>query len=141
MDGKERVIKHLEMTQGVINRLGRDSFLLKSWSMTALIATMVLISRQDAPHPYLALSLILPIAGFWILDGYFLWQERLFRRVYDEVRQQDETDFKMDLVKYRHAPKCSWRESVFSVTLVLFYSVEIAFTLLAFAIIGSRQAL
>ena len=139
MDGKERVIRHLEMTQGAINPLGGNSFLLKSWSMTALIATMVLISRQDASDPYLALSLILPIAGFfWILDGYFLWRERLFCKVYDEVRQQDETNFKMDFVKYRHAPKCSWRESVFSVTPVFFYSIEIAFTLLVFAIIGGR---
>ena len=34
MNGTEKVIKHLEMTQAVINRLGRNSFMLKSWSMT-----------------------------------------------------------------------------------------------------------
>lgn len=51
MDGKQKVIKHLEMTQGVINRLGGNSFLLKSWSMAALVATMVLISTQETPDP------------------------------------------------------------------------------------------
>ena len=136
MNGSEKVIKHLEMTQGAINRLGGNSFLLKSWSMTALVAAMVLMARQNAPNPYLALTLIVPIAGFWILDGYFLWQERLFRKVYDEVRQQDDTDFEMGVMKHRNAPKCSWIESIFSVTLVMFYLIEIAFVLLAFVVIS-----
>ena len=136
MDGREKVVKHLEMTQGAINRLGANSFLLKSWSMTALVAAMVLMARQDAPNPHLALTLIVPIAGFWILDGYFLWQERLFRKVYDEVRQQDDTDFEMGVRKHRNAPKCSWIESIFSVTLVMFYLIEIAFALLIFVVLG-----
>ena len=46
MNGMEKVVKHLEMTQTVINRLGRNSFLLKSWSMTILVAAMVLIARE-----------------------------------------------------------------------------------------------
>ena len=136
MNGQEKVIKHLEMTQGVINRLGGNSFLLKSWSMTALVVAMVLMARQDAPNPYLALTLIVPIAGFWILDGYFLWQERLFRKVYDEIRQQDNTDFEMGILKHRKAPKCSWVESMFSVTLVVFYLIEVAFALLIFLVVG-----
>lgn len=136
MNGQEKVIKHLEMTQGAINRLGGNSFLLKSWSMTALVAAMVLMARQDVPNPYLALTLIVPIAGFWILDGYFLWQERLFRRVYDEVRQQDDTDFEMGVMKHRSAPTCSWIASIFSVTLVMFYLIETAFALLTFLVIS-----
>ena len=33
MNGTEKVVKHLEMIQAVINRLGSNSFLVKSWSM------------------------------------------------------------------------------------------------------------
>ena len=132
VNGKDKVIKHLEMTQGVINRLGGNSFLLKSWSMTALVATMVLISRQDTPNPYLPLTLIVPIMGFWILDGYFLWQEKLFRKIYDEVRQQDDTDFKMDVMKHRDAPRSSWIAAVFSTTLIIFYLIEVVFIFLVF---------
>ena len=73
MNGTEKVVKHLEMTQAVINRLGRNSFLLKSWSMTILVAAMVLIAKEHLQNQYFVLSLFLPIAGFWILDGYFLW--------------------------------------------------------------------
>lgn len=130
MTGVEKVIRHLEMTQAVINRLGNHSFLLKSWSMTAILATMVLIARQTSQNPYLVPALVVPVLGFWILDGYFLWQERLFRKVYDEIRQQDDTDFKMDVMKHRDKPKCSWVSAIFSITLVTFYSVEMAFILL-----------
>ena len=127
MNGTEKVVKHLEMTQAVINRLGRDSFLLKSWSMTILVAAMVLIAREDLANQYFVLALFLPVVGFWILDGYFLWQERLFRQVYEEIRQQDDTDFKMDLGKHRNKPKCSWMSAIFSVTLVIFYLIETLF--------------
>ena len=124
MNGTEKVVKHLEMTQAVINRLGRNSFLLKSWSMTILVAAMVLIARENLQNQYFVLVLLLPVVGFWILDGYFLWQERLFRQVYEEVRQQSDTDFKMDLGKHRDKPKCSWISAIFSVTLIIFYSIE-----------------
>ena len=127
MNGTEKVVKHLEMTQAVINHLGRNSFLLKSWSMTILIAAMVLIAKENLQNQYFVLSLFLPIAGFWILDGYFLWQERLFRQVYEEMRQQSDTDFKMDLSKHRGKPKCSWLSAIFSVTLIIFYLIEVLF--------------
>ena len=127
MSGPEKVVKHLEMTQAVINRLGRNSFLLKSWSMTILVAAMILIARENLQNQYFVLVLFLPIAGFWILDGYFLWQERLFRYVYDEIRQQTDTDFKMDLGKHKGESKCSWISAIFSVTLIIFYLIEVLF--------------
>ena len=129
MNSTEKVVKHLEMTQAVINRLGRNSFLLKSWSMTILVAAMVLIARENLQNQYFILVLFLPIVGFWVLDGYFLWQERLFRQVYDEIREQTDTDFKMDLGKHKDKPKCSRWSATFSQTLILFYLIEILFVL------------
>ena len=78
-------------------------------------------------------SLIQPTGG--PLDGYFLWQERLFRQVYDEVRTQETTDFGMNLMKYTDRPKCSWPAAVFSVTLNIFYGLEIVFVLTTFFIL------
>ncbi len=40
LECQEERIKHLEMAQAVINRLGRNSFLLKSWGMTILVAAI-----------------------------------------------------------------------------------------------------
>lgn len=134
MHGMEKVVKHLEMTQAIINRLGSNSFQLKGWSMTLIVAAIVLIARYDLKNPHFILTLVLPVLGFWILDGYFLWQERLFRKVYDEIRHQDNTDFKMDVMKHRNKPKCSWESTFFSVTLVIFYLAEMTFILLMFVI-------
>ena len=127
MNGTEKVVKHLEMTQAVVNRLGRNSFLLKSWSMTILVAAMVLIARENLQNNYFVLTLFLPIVGFWILDGYFLWQEHLFRQVYEDIRQQTDTDFQMDLGKHKNKPKSSWISAIFSITLVIFYLIEALF--------------
>ena len=127
MNGTEKVVKHLEMTQAVIDRLGRNSFLLKSWSMTILVAAMVLIVRENLQNSNFVLVLFLPIIGFWILDGYFLWQERLFRYVYDDIREQTDTNFKMDLGKHKGKPKSSWISAIFSLTLIIFFLIEIIF--------------
>ena len=135
MNGTEKVVEHLKMTQAVINRLGSNSFWVKSWSMTIIVAAMVLIAKPDMQNSYFVLMLILPVLGFWILDGYFLWQERLFRQVYGEIRVQSDTDFAMNPIKHKDKPKCSWPSAVFSVTLVMFYIIEIAFIAGVFGII------
>ena len=127
MNGAEKVVKHLEMTQAAINRLGTNSFLAKGGSVTILLGAMVLIIKQNMQSPYIILVLLPLIVRFWILDGYYLWQERLFRQIYEEIRQQPDTDFKMDLGKHRNKPKCSWGAALFSVTLIIFYFIEVVF--------------
>lgn len=127
MNNGERVVKHLEFIQGVVNRLGSNAFLLKGWSMTVLVAGALLMVRFRPDQPLLVLTLLVPVIGFWLLDAYFLWQERLFRAEYDRVREQDETDFAMNPVQHRDKPKHSWSSTFFSVTLVIFYVIEILF--------------
>ena len=127
MNNQERVVKHLEFIQGVVNRLGSNAFLLKGWSMTVLVAGALLMVRLRPDQPLLVLTLLVPVFGFWLLDAYFLWQERLFRAEYDRVRQQDETDFAMNPAQHRDKPKHSWLATFFSVTLVIFYVIEILF--------------
>ena len=135
MNSTEKVVKHLEMTQAVISRLGRNSLWINSWSIILIVAGLVLIVKQDIQNPYFVLALILPALGFWILDGYFLRQERLFRQIYDEIRGQSDTDFEMNPMKHRNKPKCSWLSAFFSITLVIFYIVEIAFIIGVFVIV------
>ena len=133
MTGIEKVVKHLEMIQVVINRLGTNSFLVKGGSLITIIAATIL-ALQAADHfifNILTLTVLIPIIlGFWTLDSYFLWKERLFRQVYEEVRQQTDTDFSMDVSKHKAKASCSWKLAVFSVTLILFYTIEIVFALL-----------
>ncbi len=136
MTGIEKVVKHLEMTQAVINRLGSNSFQLKGWSMTIIVVATVLIAKPDLPSPYFILVSLIPIFGFWGLDGYFLWQERLFREIYKEISQQNDTDFKMNVAEHKNKPKCSWVSATFSITLIPFYLIEIILTFVVFMLIG-----
>jgi hypothetical protein len=128
MDGKERVIKHLEITQGVINRLANNSFLIKGWSMAILAAAMLFLARVESVNSvYLTLSFAIPVISFWILDGYFLWQERLFRGIYNDIRVLDDSDFKMDIPAQLKKSKSKWRNATFSTTLNIFYFTELSF--------------
>ncbi len=128
MQDKEIVIKHLEMIQGVVNRLGHDSFLIKGWSMAILAAGIIFITRIEVQQSrWVILAFLIPVLGFWTIDGYFLWQERLFRKVYDEVRVQESTDFSMNPMKHKQEHKCTWSASMFSLTLNIFYGIEMLF--------------
>ena len=132
MNNNKQVVKHLEFIQGVVNRLGRNASLLKGWSMTVLVAGSLLMVRLRPDEPLLVLTLLLPAIGFWLLDAYFLWQERLFRKEYNRVRKQDETDFTMDQMQHKHKPGSSRCSVFFSETLRIFYGMEIAFILVLF---------
>ncbi|MCL6563664.1 MAG: hypothetical protein K6U87_11700 [Firmicutes bacterium] len=111
---------HLEFIQGVINRMARNSFLLKGWAVTLVSALLALSAgggfKRDVIVAYL------PLIGFWILDGYFLRQERLFRKLYDAVRVKgDEAiDYSMDTRPYQHEVD-SWLKVALSQTLAVFY--------------------
>jgi hypothetical protein len=77
--------KHLEMIQAIVSRLAGNSFSIKGWSVT-LVSALFALAAKDANVQYAAMAL-LPALCFWGLDGYYLRQERLFRKLYDKVRQ------------------------------------------------------
>lgn len=127
----ERKFKHLEFIQGVINRLGVNSFRVKGWSVVLVSALFVLAAREGIGVSVIAL---IPLLCFWGLDGYYLWQERLFRALYDHVRELDESDidFSMNLTPFKgRTPPVSvsssrsrprtWSRATFSGTLLAFY--------------------
>jgi hypothetical protein len=86
-DFEEQRIKHLELIQGVISRLGNDAFLMKGWAVT--VAGAFVGFAINSNNWGLALASTIPTVTFWGLDAYFLWCERLFRHLYARVRAQD----------------------------------------------------
>ena len=127
----EARFKHLEFIQGVINRLATDSFRMKGWAVVLVSALLVLLAREGRiEFAYIG---FVPVLVFWGLDGYFLWQERLFRDLYDHVRVLDEADidFSMDLSTFKR----TWLGATFSITLVPFY-IALALSVGAVMIIG-----
>ena len=122
----ERRLKHLEFIQGVINRLSTNSFLLKGWSVV-LVSALFALSAADS-QPIFALLACIPAVVFWGLDGFFLWQERLYRNLYNEVRQQEveNVDFSMSIEKFKNGKDLpTWLRATFSKTLVPFHFVLI----------------
>lgn len=91
----ENKIKHLELIQGVINRMAGNSFALKGWAVT-LIAGIFVLASKDADKSYFLVAYV-PITVFWGLDSYYLLQERLYRSLYEKVRflPEDKIDFSM----------------------------------------------
>ena len=122
----EAKLKHLEFIQGVINRLASDSFRVKGWSVVLVAALFVLMARQGDTD--LAPIGLFPVVAFWILDGYFLWQERLYRELYNHARVEDPAaiDFSMNVALFRKGWKLSWLGATFSRTLLLFHGALLA---------------
>ena len=87
MDSDEKLTKHIELVQGVINRMAGNSFLLKGWSVM-LVTGLFALAASGGNWTYAALGL-LPSLSFWWLDAYYLRQERLFRKLHDAVRRGD----------------------------------------------------
>ena len=114
--------KHLEFIQGVINRLAANSFQMKGWAVVLVAAILVLLARENRLDA--ALIAFVPILVFWGLDGYFLWQERLYRALYDHVRALDEdrVDFSMNVGKVDTSAAGTWLSAFRSPTVLFFYT-------------------
>ena len=121
----ERKLKHLEFIQGTVNRLSTNSFLLKGWTVV-LVSALFVLSGSQANQKFTWLAFV-PAIIFWGLDGFFLWQERLYRKLYDRVREKsaDEIDFSMDTRDFLNDVG-GWLKAVFSMTLVPFHGVLVA---------------
>lgn len=119
MDNK---LKHLELIQDVINRMASNSFKLKGWAVTLASGVFALASK-DADKMYFLITYV-PVIAFWFLDSYYLWQERLYRTLYNDVRMKDENDidFSLNVSNYANNPvKNTFCSSLLSKTEIWFY--------------------
>lgn len=114
--------KHLEMIQAVISRMAGNLFFLKGWAITLVTGVFALSTANGINTDFVFLAYFLLVI-FWVLDSYYLSQERRFRALYDAVRKikEDEIDFSMSTEKYDKKPGNSVWEAMFSQTLLVFY--------------------
>jgi hypothetical protein len=77
-------IKHMEMIQAVIARLGNDAFIVKGWAIT--VAGALFGFAVNSSNWRLALASVVTTLAFWGLDTYFLRSERLFRELFEAIR-------------------------------------------------------
>lgn len=131
MSANENKIKHLEFIQLIITRMNVNSFLVKGWLVT-LVAAIFVLSEKDANHQFLWFPPFVTIL-FWILDAYFLSNERKYRSLYDDVRvlTEDKINYSMDISNYQsgtHSVICC----AVSATLLLFYPFILVASIFAF---------
>lgn len=130
-------MKHLEMVEGIIERLGNNSFQLKGWAVT-LVSIIGALSAQGSDRRFFLLS-FLPLVAFWLLDSFYLQKERKYRILYKNISAKEENniDFNMDtqniIMSGEEASRICYFKCLFSITEVLFYGViAVAVLTLAF---------
>jgi hypothetical protein len=131
--------KHLDYIQSVVNRMAANSFLLKGWSVTLVAGLLALSVATDQKIALIAISFA-PVLVFWILDGYFLWQERLYRNLYDAVRVKDKDEIDFDMNPHPAAkPGNTWLAAMGSKPLLIFYLalIGVMIAVIAFLALGA----
>jgi len=121
---KEYLMKEIDIIQSIINRMSSNSFLIKGWTITLVVGTLLLErSMLDGSKLQIFIAFI-PLLVFWFLDAYFLWQERMYRKLYDWVianrLNTDENLFNMNAYRFENKVNSKFR-IMFSVTLGWFY--------------------
>lgn len=92
--------KHLDQVQAVVARLATASTTAKGWSLTIAGAAFGFSSLDRAW--YLSLLGLAVIGSFSVLDMYYLYEERLFRRLHNAVRVGTAPSFSMDKDVYKN---------------------------------------
>ena len=86
---REDIRAHLSMMQSVITRMADNSRACKTWAVTLVAAILVVVARFGGGSDdttfgeNTALLAFIPTILFWLLDAYYLAQERGFRKSYD----------------------------------------------------------
>lgn len=129
--------KHLEFIQTITNRMAQCSFFVKGWSVT-LVAALFALAAKDADGRYAFIPYI-PVFSFWIMDGYFLFQERLYRSLFDSVAKGETNNFNLDASKFEGKEGRTWLRATFSRTLLLFHGT-LFFTVLIVMFVLVRKS-
>ncbi|GAI17541.1 unnamed protein product [marine sediment metagenome] len=129
---KEYMLKEIDIIQDTIRRMGFNSFMIKGWAITLVVITLLLKGSE-----YQVWIAFIPLLVFWFLDTYFLWQERMYRKLYEWVinNRLKTEEYLFDMNAYRFRDKVqSIPRIMFSITLGWLYG-SIAILILIYALI------
>ena len=128
---------HIEIMQGVIQRMAENSRSCKVWCVTLVAAVLVLVARTGEPqHALIALA---PTVLFLIQDTYYLALERAFLASYNGfVKKLHDGSLAVTDV-YKIVPTGSIPKHFFdclrSFSIWPFYSVILATVLLSWGVV------
>jgi hypothetical protein len=113
--------------------MNTNSFWIKGWMIT-LVSALFALAAKDANPRYVIVTYV-AVPAFWLLDAFYLSQERQYRALYDVTRARDATDFSMDTSPY-NTGRNTWLASLFSRTMLVLYPPVLGITLLIMFWIG-----
>ena len=128
---KEYMLKEIEIIQDTIKRMAFNSFMVKGWAITLVVVALLLKGTE-----YQVWIAFIPLLVFWFLDAYFLWQERMYRKLYEWVinNRLKTEEYLFDMNAYRFEGEVQSRFRImFSITLGWFYG-SIAILIVIFSI-------
>lgn len=113
------------MIENIIERMARNSFQLKGWTMTIVAAILTLNTKPVNLNFMIVVST--PLLVFWILDSFYLQQERRYRVLYGNVikKEENNVDFNLNtsenIYNDSEAKRICFFKCMFSITEVIFY--------------------
>lgn len=79
---REERFKYMDLLQSCISRMAKDSFMVKGWAASFVVAILVYVLKNDASGLCI-IAMVIPIAVFWKLDAFFLRTEKCYRLMYE----------------------------------------------------------
>ncbi|HHT7733866.1 TPA: hypothetical protein ACT2FU_000520 [Streptococcus suis] len=126
--------KHIDLVQSIVTRMAQNSFFIKGWMITIVVGLFIFLQNDNLKNNlYIYLA---PIIGFWFLDSYYLWQERLYRNLYSQliIDLSESSDLKLSVESYKK--EIQYCSALFSITELLTY-LPVALCILL--ILGSKN--
>lgn len=69
--------KESDIIQGIIKRKATESFLIKGWTVTLIVATLIFQGER-----FQVLVAFIPLLSFWFLDANYQQQIKLYKKLY-----------------------------------------------------------
>ena len=125
----DKKIQHLQFIQNVIARMSTTSAIIKGFAITVTIGICTQITT-DMMEDWGKFVLLLPLLALMLLDTYYLYLERNYRILYDEVREEKlPANFSMSL---SNITKENYLNCLKSITILPFYIVIFLMCLIIF---------
>ena len=133
MDDEARrkcLLDESKIVQDIISRMANNSFLIKGWAVTLVVASLLL--KGIYYHYFIA---FIPWIIFWIYDAYFLRLEKLYRELFDWLIANRLTSDELFLDVSKKSVESRFGKKVKSTVKLMFSTVLIVFYGFLFAII------
>ena len=113
-----KVVEHIKLIQPIISRMSSSSFTVKGFMLTIQALLLGFTFNKEIWQINIVLFFMTILLA--LLDMFYLWQERLYRCLYDKIRLSDKTDFSMNTKEFKKIKR--YMATIKSVAIWPFYS-------------------